>query len=493
MTVGAADIIPGINRYFWVVSKYLYIAIPVMMAEWIVFKCFYPYADFFTDSYSYILAAIDHDIIAYRPIGYSIFLLIVHALSTSDTFLVTLQYILVQGACLGLFLTLVKRCGLSARVSRILLVFLLVNPTIPYLCNYVSSDALFVGLSLIWITVLMGLVREPTWWRLSLQVGLLFVIFNLRYVALYYPAVASLSFLLLRKKASVVFKFAGIACSIGVVTICMKVIKHVTYKETGANVFSAFSGWQIANNALHLYPYMAEDTVGLSTPECRELAADVRDYFVKAGPALLARGPASTTEYMWVRTSPLHVYMAALRKKQRTGYFNAWNRVAPVFTDYAYFLIRRHPMSYLRYYGWTSAESFFVSPLDVFAVYNEGHLTVDSLAMTWFRYRSQKVRVWSATAQEKLMAPFPWICLFLNIAFVVTTICFLSSKRCRTGHPIFTGSLEVTAAYLLSNAFFCILASPSVFRYQLLPMILLFLFTVASLGILWEPKAVENA
>jgi hypothetical protein len=54
------------------------------------------------------------------------------------------------------------------------------------------------------------------------------------------------------------------------------------------------------------------------------------------------------------------------------------------------------------------------------------------------------------------------------------------------------GSLELTAAYLLSNALFCIAASPSVFRYQILPMVLLFFFTVAALGILWERKAVEN-
>lgn len=181
--------------------KYLYIAIPVLAVEWIVFKCSYPFADFFTDSYSYIEAAANHDAIGYRPIGYSLFLRLVHAVWTSDTFLVTLQYILVQGACLGLFLTLVRRCGLGPRASSVLLAFVLLDPTIPYLCNYVSSDALFVGLSIIWLTVLMGMLRAPTWWRLALQVVLLFIIFNVRYIALYYPVVASLSFLLLRKKS----------------------------------------------------------------------------------------------------------------------------------------------------------------------------------------------------------------------------------------------------------------------------------------------------
>ncbi len=463
-----------------------------MVVEWIVFKCYYPFADFFTDSYSYIEAAAQHDAIGYRPIGYSLFLRLVHAVWGSDTFLVTLQYILVQGACLGLFLTLVRQCSLSTRTSVILLAFLLLNPTIPYLCNYVSSDALFVGLSLIWLTVLMGMARTPSWWRLALQVSLLFIIFNLRYVALYYPAVASLSFLLLRKKASAVFKLTGIVCSIGVVLFCTGWIKHITYKRTGADVFSAFSGWQIANNALHMYPFLPVDTVGLPSPESQELAMVVRGFFARTGPALLKRGSVPTTEYMWVRSSPLHFYMSLLRGRQRTTYFNAWNRVGPVFTQYGYFLVRRHPLAYIRYYGWNSAKSFFVSPLDVFAVYNEGHPTVDQVAANWFHYRDTRVRAWSFTAQADLMAPWPWIVLYLNIAFVITAVVFLSSRGRRERHPVFTGSLELTAAYLLSNALFCIAASPSVFRYQILPMILLFFLTVAALGILWEREAVEN-
>lgn len=463
-----------------------------MTLEWVVFKCCYPYADFFTDSYSYIDSAVNGDAIGYRPIGYSVFVRVVHAISSSDTFLVTLQYIVVQGASLWLFLTLVKRCGLSVRTASIVLLVLLLNPMVPYLCNYVSSDALFVGLSLAWITVLMGLVREAGWWRLGLQVVLLFVIFHLRYVALFYPAVAALTFLLMRKKGSPVFKLAGIVCSVGVVMACMGWIKHLTYKETGADVFSAFSAWQIANNALHLYPWLPVDTAGLPSPECRELAMDVRDYFDKAGPAMLARGPGSTTEYMWARNSPLHRYMADLRRRQRTTYWVAWNRVAPVFTQYGYFLIRRHPLAYARYYGWPSAKSFFVSPLDVFAVYNEGHRTVDSIAMRWFHYPGVQVRVCSPTIQARLLAPMPWIYLFLNAAFVVVCLWSLSSRRCREGFPVFTGALELTAAYLLTNAFFCIFASPSVLRYQVLPMILLFLFTVSGLRILIEGKAAEN-
>jgi hypothetical protein len=151
-------------------------------------------------------------------------------------------------------------------------------------------------------------------------------------------------------------------------------------------------------------------------------------------------------------------------------------------------VIRRHPLAYLRYYGWPSAGSFFLAPLDVFAVYNEGHATVDPIARSWFGYATNRPRVWSARVQAKLLAPTPWVGLLLYILFPVATLLFLWSGRCRVNHPLFTGALELVAAYLLANTIFSIFASPSVFRYQLLPMILLFVFSVCSLGILLDRR-----
>lgn len=453
---------------------------PIMAAEWIIFKLCYPYADFFTDSYTYIQSAAGRDAIGYRPIGYAVFLRAVHSIWPSDTFLVTLQYVLVQGASLGLILYLRRRARLPERATRILFGSLVLNPLIPYVCNYVSSDALFIGLSLLWLIVLMQLLLRPSWWWLVLQLGLLFVIFELRYIALYYPAVAALTFLL-AKKASPVFRLAGVAGSIGIIACGILWIRHITGRETGAPIFSAFSGWQIASNALNMVPFIGSDTTGLSTVECRRLAVIVDAYFEKADPGLRARGPAATTDYMWVPRSPLHVYLQDYRKRSGVGYFVAWHRVAPVFTQYGYYLIRHHPLAYAHYYIWPSAEGFFWTPLDVFGVYNEGHTTVDPVAKDWFHYAGLQPRVLSATIQGRLLAPMPVIWVLLNIAFIATTLLFLSSRRQREDYPVFTGCLRLAAAYLLANASFCIIASPSVFRYQVLPMMILFIFMVSGI------------
>jgi len=474
----------------WTHREWLGLVLPAMAVEWIVFKYFYPYADYFTDSYSYIQAAAQRDAISFRPIGYSLFLRLVHGIAASDWLVVTAQYAVLQGASLWLVLWLRRWCGLSGRTVGLLMAFLLLDPVVPFVCNYISSDALFIGLSLLWLTVLMGLLRDPGWWRLGIQVVLLFVIFNLRYVALFYPAVAALTILLAKRGR--VFSIVGVAASVGVVVAGTLWIRTITRRETGADLFSAFSGWQMANNVLNLYTHIPVDTTGMPSPECRELAGYVKGYFDgerspasgnsggrDAGAPEVRKAPEVTTAYMWLHTSPLYRYLQVYKQRKKLGYFDAWNQVGVVYSQYGTFVARRHPIAYIGYYGWPSAKTFFMPDLDNVAVYNEGRPEVDVLAKDWFHYPGVRVKVYSATLQGKLMSPVPWLYLFVNAAFIVVALLFLPSRALRQRNPVFTGSFRLASAFLLANAFFGIFASPSVFRYEILPLIILFTFTVA--------------
>jgi len=99
-------------------------------------------------------------------------------------------------------------------------------------------------------------------------------------------------------------------------------------------------------------------------------------------------------------------------------------------------------------------------------------------------------RVWSVTAQGKMLAPMPWIYLLLNALFVIATSCSCGRVLAER-HPMFAGFLELAVAYLVSNACFNIFASPTVFRYQLLPMILLFVFTGVGFALLAQSRTRE--
>jgi hypothetical protein len=458
--------------------QYLFLLVPAMLLSWILFKWAYPFADFFVDSYSYIQAAADHDSISYRPIGYSFFLRLVHALSASDTVLVTVQYGLVQSACLCLFFFLRRHCQLAVRAQGLIAAFVVLDPLVYYTCNYVSSDALFIALSLFWLTVLLQLLRRPSWSGLILQLLLLVFIFYTRYVALFYPVVAALTFLLVRR--NLFFKVSGIVTSIALVAAATFYTRQLTREQTGAPIFSAFSGWQMANNALNMYPSIPPDTIGLPSPACRALARYANDYFEHGGTA----PPGATTAYMWEKSSPLHQYLNAYKKSNSSlSYFIAWNRVAPVFSEYGYFLLRRHPVAFGRYYLWPSAKGFFLTPLDIFAVYNEGKKEVDPVAQQWFHYASPRPKVRSATIQATIFAPFPWLFLVLNFGFTGIGLLFFRNPGLRRRDPAFLPCLQLAAVYLLTNACFNIFASPSVLRYQVLPLILLFIFVVAGIGI----------
>ena len=469
------------TKPYFMTARNTLLAAFAMAGVWIAFKHFYPYADFFTDSYSYIHAAAQKDIVDYRPIGYPVFLRLVHAVSPSDTFLVTLQYAGVQLSSLALYARLRRWCRLTAGAQRLILIFLVLNPVIPYTCNYVSSDALFIALSLLWFNVLIGVILRPSWKLLGWQLLLLALIFNIRYVALYYPAVAAISFVLTRKDLR--FKMAGIGASLAVVAIGIVWIKAVTRQQTGAPVFSAFSGWQIANNALHIYPYIPVDTVGLPSAESQELADSVRSYFARVGPA--AKNPPSvTTAYMWRRDLPLHRYMAAYERRHSLSYFESWNRVGVVFTEYGYYLIRTHPLAYTRYYIWESAKSYFYPALESYTVYNEGRLEVDPVARDWFNYADTRVRVSSAAFQGELLAFLPLVYIVLNLVFIATACLFMSVRELRQRYPEFTLCFGLVSAYLLANAAFGICASPAVLRYQVLPVLLLFIFFVCAASLI---------
>lgn len=462
-----------------VIRKYWYIIFPSMALLWIGFKCCYPYADFFTDSYTYIEAAADHNAISYRPIGYSLFLRLVHGIWRSDTFLVTIQFVLVQSSCWLLFAVICRRCAPGAGAQVLISAFLVLNPLVYYISNFVSSDALFIALSLFWLTSLIQTMDTPTWRGLVVGWILLLGVFYLRYSALFYPVAAAICYCRLRRDWW--FRLAAAAGSVLIIAGGVLCTREVTRAETGAAIFSGFSGWQIANNALNLYRRLPVDSAGLP-PATLPLAGYVGRYFSQGGPALKKDASGATTAYMWERNSPLHQYLDAWRRKHsQLSYFTAWNRVAPVFSQYGYAVVRRHPLAFGRYYLLPSAGSFFLSPLDVFSTYLDGKKEIDPIARDWFGYRSTRPWVCSATLQRRICAPFPWISLIMTLIFGVVAGLFLLKRQLRDRYPAFTGCLRVAGVYLGMNICFDIFASPSVYRYQVLPLILLFIFTACGL------------
>src|ERR1044072_7014826 len=85
---------PSFFHFIWQVKRnrrFVWIMLAGTILQFVIFKLLYPFADFFSDSYSYIYAASANLDISIWPIGYSKFLRYFHFITHSDTALITFQ------------------------------------------------------------------------------------------------------------------------------------------------------------------------------------------------------------------------------------------------------------------------------------------------------------------------------------------------------------------------------------------------------------------
>ncbi|MCS3798683.1 hypothetical protein [Niastella sp. OAS944] len=463
-------------------KRYFYIAGAAIIVQFILFKLCYPFADYFNDSFTYINAAAKHHSMSVRPIGYSRFLQLVHLVTSSDTVVVFLQYFTIQAGALMLFFTLRYFFPLPKKAGNWLFGILLFNPLYLYIGNYISSDALFAGVGLMWTVTLIWVINKPRWLQLLPLAGLLFIMFSLRYAALYLPAVALLTLLLSRR--SWLFKLTGITVTVLPLFIEYQRIKSVTKKETGTAVFSAFSGWVAANNALHMYPYIHVRNEDFLSPECKALNHLVKQYFDTV-PASALPYPYARVNYMWGDISPLKAYMRAVEEKKKIkSYFDAWHAVAPVFLQYGNQLILQHPIAYARYFMWPNTKEYCVPPLESLLSYNEMRTTVDSTAIKWFRYKSEKMSSINPTIQGKILSPVPWLFFLVNIFFCGSLAFILIRRRQYALSPDLLRTLLLAGVFFIITFCFSTYAAPITLRYQLLPMVIYSAFLIVMINVI---------
>jgi hypothetical protein len=148
----------------------------VSSAEFLVFKVFYPFPDFNSESYDSIGAALSYPDVHISSFGYSRFLSLFHWFSRSGTALVIFQYLTYSLSALYFYLTITYAYTTGKNTRLFLTLFLFFNPLLLYLANEVVSDILIVSLSILWLTGLIWLIHRFHIYRIFIITGVTLLI-----------------------------------------------------------------------------------------------------------------------------------------------------------------------------------------------------------------------------------------------------------------------------------------------------------------------------
>jgi len=449
-----------------------------MLLEWIIFKLLYPFPDFFSDSYSYISAAWMHLDVNIWPIGYSWFLGLFHRITYSGLALNSFQFLAYMCSALYFYLTLTffYCTGINTRIF--LSLFLFFNPLFLYLANYVTSDMLFISMSLVWLTQLLWILNRPALYQVFVQAILVLVMFTFRYNAMIYPVIAAGAFLLSKQKAWV--KALGIVLAPVLVLPFIIWSSHEAKVMTGTAQFPPIlGGWQWGNNALYMRGFVEEDSNAFPTPQTAELDRIARQFFSRPDRPQDLLFSEVANFFIRHPEAPLKQYMSR-HYHPKTDYEDiaAWGKSAVVFDQYGKFLIKRHLLAYTRYYLLVNTKNYFIPPLEKLEIYNLGLDEMWPIGQYWFHYPSPKIRSISKPLQGTVLGLFPILFLILNAYYAVALFLFIKRGGFRKVARTVQYTILIITVFLGLNAAFSIFANIVVIRYEVFPMLVFLTFAM---------------
>lgn len=401
----------------------------------IIFLC-YPYPDIMPDTGSYLNFVYPQ--ISYggpRPLGYSVFLSILRDIYAGTGLIFFVQYIVF---CLSSFFFYSSTVYIFSIDNLILrytyLGISLVNIAGLYASNMMMSDSLFASLSLILFTLCLWAVHKPVKGLIIPIILLTTLIIPFRYIGMVYPVLV-IPVLLLSYKNKVLPLLAS-AFIITFIFSYVNTVKEGTLKHQGVEVFSGFSGWQQANNALHVIPHINLETALVEQWENKDLVfldRVVRKSYGHNGHLYPAANEVGYP-FIWSDSLPLRIVFNSYRGNtdaaKRNKYYTDWNKLGLVYSEYGNLLIKQYFSEYLRYYLLNNAIRSLHPPIEIFESYNQmGDTHILKLFFGWesdYKFEPKKDIFRPVLLQLSWFYTFYW-CLF-GIAMLMLARVWLLKK-----------------------------------------------------------------
>jgi len=460
---------------FWCIMNFL-------ILHFIFLKTLYPHTIVIYDGHHYIREAGNNLEIAGWPIGYPKFLAALHWLARGDWIVGTVQYILMESVVVYFYFTTKYLLRPGKWVSLLMLFALLINPFLLFISNYVMSDGLFATLTVLWFTLTLWYLYNPSPAYAYLSVIVMILAYSIRYYAMFYPLI---SFpIILFSKTRWWVKLFSIALG------CILLLSFRWYTESlfersiGRREFSPLSGWRLAGNALIMYQHISHREKDIPPPELKKLHQIVlRSLDAMPPPEALPKN-FLVNYFTFQPSSPLSIYAGVFFDDYiTTSKIQRWSSVGKTFGEYGAWLIRKHPLAYFRYFV-GQAISWYVCPkVDITNIFSNSGIPLLPETKNWFGTRSD----WWGCSSSKFYSVtyFPAVTTALNLLFILNVIVFFYRKCYKTAGPFFNKLVIVAAVYWLLGFLFIILTTPNLLRYTLSGMIFNIVFVPVLLERIW--------
>jgi hypothetical protein len=464
----------------------LYLVAAAIIIQFAVFKYLYPFANYINDdSYAYLNAAYDNSTIATYPIGYSKFLRLVSVFAKPDLALVCLQYLLIQCSTLFFLFSLFYFYKAGRVAQTILLCFMVFNPLFLHMGNMVSSDGLFLALSMTWFALLLWIMYKPSNKVIYWHAIVLFAAFTVRYNALIYPFIALLAFVL--SNLSLRKKMIGLGFGLLLIGWFVGLSMFQFKKLTGYWQFSPFSGWQLANNAL--YAYRKVDSADRKPVPVKFRALDNRIRKFYDSNHDLDIGEASTF-YMWAPWLPLMQYSnSQFANDTSATKFKKWASMGPLYSSYGWYIIKKYPLHFLRYFVSPNSLKYFLPPVEYLGNYNWSHPTVPQSAVKWFGYTNNRVKTRMKSSKVLVLQPFQYLVGITNLILFLMFLSYMLLKGWQYSSS-FNKIILLAGFVWIANAGFTIFAASAALRFQSFPALLSVTFTLLLID--WMARLIQH-
>ncbi|HEY8897639.1 MAG TPA: hypothetical protein VIM79_22590 [Niastella sp.] len=339
------------------------------------------------------------------------------------------------------------------------------NPLLLHLGNLVSSDGVFLALSMTWFALLLWITYKPSNKILFWHAIVLFAAFSVRYNALIYPFIAVSAFGM--AKLSLRKKLTGLGFGLLLISWFVGLSMYQYKKLTGYWQFSPFSGWLMANNAMCVYRKIDSADRKAVPLKFRALDTRIRKLFdTYPNLPFTEVSPA----YMWTRSLPLMQYHDSLFNKHNSATeFKKWASMGPFYKSYGLYIIKKYPIHFLRYFVWPNTWYYLAPPVEYLEYYNWRYPTVEESAMKWFGYKDNLVKTKMKSSKIWSLQYYHFLVSIANLTMLLGLMSYLLMKGWQH-NTSFNKGILLAGLVWLANAGFTILASSAAIRFQAFPI-----------------------